>query len=156
MAFYTIPLNPANLMVARDLKKVEIRESIHENIRLILRSFFLSYRYDPSFGSLINRFQGSTRPNTTRDVLWRAEIKRQIQNNLEDMLKRYENRVQVDSVVVNLVNPGKKSKNGEVQVRVEVKGNLSLGMRERFHFPDREIVDEAQEVFPLTIPIGKN
>ncbi len=156
MQFYKIPITCSTLTAGKAAGRVSVRESIHENIRILLKSFFLSYRFDPTFGSVINRFQGSTRPNTKRDVLWRAEIKRQIKENLESLLQRYERRIEVDKVMVQLLSPDKYSKNENVYVKVEVRGILSLGRREKFHFPDREIVDEAREVFPLSIPVGKS
>ena len=69
-------------------------------------------------------------------------------------MQRYETRVQISDLVVDLSQPNRKANNSIVQVKIQISGRLTLGRRELFHYPDNEIADEAQEVFPLVIPTG--
>lgn len=133
--------------------EVEIRESIHQNIRLILKTFSLSYRYDPTFGCVLNKYQGSTPPQKKSERLWREAMRESIQKHLKDMLQRYETRIKVKEVIVDLLYPKKKGMNALVNVSVQITGQLALGRREIFHYPDSEVADEAQEVLPLMIPV---
>jgi hypothetical protein len=40
-------------------------------------------------------------------------------------------------------------------VKVDVFGQLTLGRKEQFHYPDNEVDDDAKEAFPLVIPVGR-
>lgn len=156
MEFYNIPLKLSDVVKGKIIDdEVEIRKSIHQNIALILKSFTMSYRFDPSFGSVIKKHRASTPPQGVNERKWRESIKNDIQLNLEDMLKRYEKRIQVKDVIVDLQIPKRHSGEKETMVRVKVNGQLSIGKRENFNYPDSEIADDAKEVFPLMIPIGK-
>lgn len=155
MEFYNIPLR-INKIIKGDIVKdeIDLRESIHQNISLLLKTFFLSYRFDPSFGCILNKYQGSTPPQKQSKRAWRSDMQEAAQKNLEDMLKRYEKRIKVTEVIVDLDETNFNINDSIVDVRVQVKGQLTLGRRENFHFPDSEIADEAQEVFPLMIPVN--
>ena len=69
------------------------------------------------------------------------------------MLQRYETRIKVSDVVVDMKPPRRRSNDQMVHVSVQVMGELTLGRKEKFHYPDSEIADEAKEVFPLLIPL---
>ncbi|MEM1119674.1 MAG: GPW/gp25 family protein [Bacteroidota bacterium] len=154
MDYYSMPLRVDKIMQGvRKEGEVEIRESIHQNIRLILKTFSLSYRYDPTFGCVLNKYQGSTPPQKKSERLWREAMRESIQKHLKDMLQRYETRIKVKEVIVDLLYPKKKGMNALVNVSVQITGQLALGRREIFHYPDSEVADEAQEVLPLMIPV---
>lgn len=142
-------------MAGKSLDQADLRLSIHQNIRLILKSLTLSYRFDPVFGSVLNKYQARTPPQGRSERAWREEMREQIQKNLKDLLQRYETRIKVTDVIVELYEPSQRDADPVVGVKVEVDGQLKLGRREKFHFPDSEIEEDAQEVFPLMIPVGK-
>ena len=157
MEYYRIPLDVSGLLRGQRLSdEVELKKSIHENIRLILNSVTLSYRFDPAFGSVLNKHHAATPPQNRAERAWRETIRNEIQANLLDMLQRYETRVDVQEVHVNLRTPRTRAGDPVTMVSVEIDGQLSLGRKEHFHYPDSEISEEAQEVFPLMIPIGKS
>jgi len=135
--------------------EVDLRHSIHQNIKLILKTFTLSYRYDPSFGCVLNRYHASTPPQRKSERAWREKMREAIQTNLKEMLVRYETRIKVKDVIVDLQVPKKRKDESMVMVKVEVIGQLAIGRREKFHYPDSEVSDEAKEVLPLMIPVGK-
>ncbi len=154
MNYYTLPLNLAEITQGkRQEGEADLRLSIHQNINLILRTFCLSYRFDPSFGSVLHKFQAATPPQKIPERLWRSQMRETIQKNLKDMLMRYETRIQVKDVFIHMNKP-KGSNKSIVNVRVQITGNLALGRKEQFHYPDSEVSSEAQEILPLMIPIG--
>lgn len=155
MDYYAIPISLGKVITGKHIDdEVDIRESIHQNINLMLKSFFLSYRFDPTFGCVMNKYQASTPPQNVSERVWREKMRNDIQQNLKDMLSRYETRVDVRDVFINMVR-GRGKRNATVNVQVQVSGNLTLGRREKFHYPDSEVSPDAQEVFPLNIPVGK-
>ena len=134
---------------------VDLRLSIHQNIELILHSFTLSYRFDPAFGSLINKYYASTPPQGRSERHWREAIREKIQANLREMLTKYETRVQIKTVNTELSKARRRDKTITMSVRIHLSGRLTIGRREQFHYPDSEVLEEAKEVFPLMIPVGK-
>lgn len=155
MNYYALPISLGKVINGKRINdEIDIKESIHQNINVILRSFMLSYRYDSTFGCVLNNYQASTPPQNMTERVWREKMREDIQHNLKDMLTRYETRVDVRDVFVNMVR-GIGKNNAVVNVQVQVSGNLSLGRREKFHYPDSEVSPDAQEVFPLNIPVGK-
>lgn len=156
MQYYRIPLRCDLLMSGHHLsEEAEAKESIHQNIKLILESFTQTYSFDPSFGSVISKFQACTPPQDESERVWRENIRQEIQRNLMDMMTRYETRITVTDVGVSMSFPQKRSSDPSVNLRISIEGQLNLGRNERFHYPDSEIAPGAQEVFPLRIPVGR-
>ncbi|MFT5183439.1 MAG: phage baseplate assembly protein W [Flavobacteriales bacterium] len=155
MNYYTMPIKLGEITKGKHLSgQVDIRESIHQNINLILRTFTLSYRFDPSFGCVMNKYQAATPPQNIPERMWREKMREDIQNNLKDMLQRYETRINVKDVFIDMRKPSRGDK-AIVNVRVQIIGNMTLGRREKFNYPDSEVSEEAMEVLPLMIPVGK-
>lgn len=157
MDYYAIPLDVDAIMkgTRRD-NEVELRAAIHQNIGLILRSFMLSYRFDLSFGSKLNKYQANIPPQNKSEKAWKAEIRAAVKKNLENMLIQYEQRIEVKDVSVVLA-AGKNADGQDVMnAQIRVSGNLTIGRRIHFHYPDSEIDEDAQEIFPLLIPVGSD
>lgn len=156
MDYYALPLKVNALLAGQRLDdEVDIRKSIHQNIKLVLKSFTCSYRYDASFGSIINKYQAATPPQRVSNRLWRDRIREDIRKNLKDMLQRYETRIKVKDVIIDLTPPKNSGASDSMNIKVFIKGELTLGRKEKFHYPDSEIDEDAQELFPLLIPVGK-
>jgi len=157
MNYYNIPLRMDKLMKGVHLHdEVELRKSIHQNIEFMLRAFTLSYRFDPSFGSVMNKYQATTPPQDKSERAWREFIRQDIQKNLKDLFTRYETRIKIRDVNVDFKNKkNKKQDNALAYVSIQVVGQLTLGRRDTFYFPDSEVEEDAKEVFPLMIPLGK-
>jgi len=157
MNYYSIPLRVDKLMKGDHLHdEIELRKSIHQNIEFILKTFSLSYRFDPSFGSVMNKFQATTPPQNQSDRAWRESIRQSIQENLKELFTRYETRIKIRDVIIDLKSIRKRQvDNSLAHVSIQVTGQLTIGRRENFHFPDSEVDEDAKEVFPLMIPLGK-
>jgi predicted component of type VI protein secretion system len=156
MNYYSIPLKANEVIRGKNLaNEMETRLSIHQNIRLMINALTLSYRFDPSYGCILNKYNARTPPQRKLERSWREEIRNDIQNNIKYLLQCYETRIQVQDVIVALQEPDKNDHRPTVKVRVDISGQLTLGRKERFHYPDSEIAEEAQEVFPILIPVGK-
>lgn len=153
--YYSIPLKLDDVMRGKTLGQTDIKKSIHENIKLIIKTLSLSYRFDPTFGSLLSKFHARTPPQRKSERLWREEMREMIQINVKDMLQRYETRLDITDVLVDLQEPSHSESRPMVKVKVDVFGQLTLGRRDQFHYPDSEIDEDAQEAFPLIIPVGK-
>lgn len=153
--YYSIPLDLGKAMRGAPLAQTDIRQAIHQNIRLMLSTLTLSYRFDPAFGCVLNKYQARTPDRKAVERAWREEMRVEIEQNIKDLLQRYETRISVSEVTVELQNPTIRASQPVVMAVVEISGRLSLGNKERFHFPDSEIEEAAQGVFPLMIPIGK-
>lgn len=155
MNYYALPISLGKVIKGKHIDdEIDIKESIHQNINVILKSYMLSYRFDPTYGCVLNNYHASTPPQNMPERVWREKMREDIQNNLKDMLARYETRVDVRDVFINMVR-GRGKRNSTVNVQVQVSGSLTLGRREKFHYPDSEVSPDAQEVFPLNIPVGK-
>ncbi len=152
--YYSLPLKLDGVMRGEKLDDIDTRKAIHQNIRLILKSFMLCYRFDPMFGSILNKYHATTPPQKKGMKAWREEIREATQANLKDMLQRYETRVNITDVMVDLQEPNYNDANPVVRVKVDVHGQLSLGRKEKFHYPDSEVDEDAKEAFPLVIPVG--
>lgn len=156
MNYYTIPLKIEEIIKGKNLEEeADVRESIHQNIQLMLKTLSLSYRFDPTFGCVMNKYHARTPPQNQAERAWRESLREAIQKNLKDMLTRYETRIKVTDVIVDMHPPRKGAQDPVVKVKVDIFGQLKLGRREQFHYPDREIDEGAQEVFPLEIPVGR-
>jgi len=157
MNYYSIPLRVDKIMKGVHLHdELDLRKSIHQNIEFILRAFTLSFRFDPSFGSVMNKFQATTPPQNKTERAWRESIRQDIQKNLKDIFSRYETRVKIRDVIVDFTkSKARKIDNSLAHVSIQVIGNLTIGRKEAFHFPDSEVDEDAKEVFPLMIPMGK-
>ncbi len=154
MEYYPIPLRFDKIMKGSQVENIDIRLSIHQNVRLMLKTFSLSYRFDPTFGCILNKYQAATPPQEGTKRAWKERMREDVQKSLKDLLQRYEKRIHMTDLLVDLSEPSKQSNNSVVKVKVQISGRLTLGRRELFHYPDNEIADEAKEVFPLVIPIG--
>lgn len=156
MNYYSIPLRLDQIVRGtRKDEEVELRLAIHQNIRMILKAFSLSYRYDPTFGCVMNKYHASTPPQKQSERIWRESMRESIQENLKDMLQRYETRVRVQDLIIDMRPQKKSSHNAVMLVKVQISGQLTLGRKENFKYPDSEVSDDAKEVFPLMIPVGK-
>lgn len=156
MEYYPIPLRVNELMRGKRLEdETDIRLSIHQNIRMILKAFTMSYRFDPTFGCVMNKYHAKTPPQGKSDRAWKDKMRDTFQANLKEMLQRYETRVKVEDIRI-LMRQSKKKDKAVMNVRVEVIGKMTIGRRENFRYPDSEVSDDAKEVFPLMIPVGKS
>lgn len=154
--YYPIPLNLKSIMKGKRLDdEIDLRKSIHQNIRLILKTFTLSYGFDPSFGCLMNKFHARTPPQEVSSRVWHDRMRSDIQKNLKDMLQRYETRIKVNDVFIEIRPAKRRMDRSLAYVNVEISGRLSIGRKEKFNYPDSQIAEEAKEVFPLMIPLGR-
>lgn len=156
MEYYSIPINIKDILKGKNVDdEVEIKKSIHQNIDMMLQAFTLSYRFDTSFGSVLHRYHASTPPQNVKDSTWQGKIEEVIQANLKEMLKKYETRIKIKDVTVNIRESSKSNRKGAVNVMVTVKGKLNTGQGGEFKYPDSELSENNVKVFPLMIPIGE-
>ncbi len=153
--YYAIPIKLYQLISGKKLETVEVRKAVHQNIRFIIKSYTLSYKFDPNFGCMLNKFHARTPPQNKSERAWRDKIREDLQKNLKSILSEYESRITISDVFVELKDPTIQEKKSLLKVKVEVKGQFNLGRKEKFYYPDSEIDEDAKEIFPLVIPCGK-
>jgi predicted component of type VI protein secretion system len=154
MNYYALPLKAGLLMQGKRAEQVDIRVSVRQNIRLILKTMPLEYGFDLVFGSVLNKFQYATPPQKNGEKKWRVELREAVRKNLKYLLMEYEPRLKIDDVIIDLREPISTENTAIVLVKVEIKGYVILGRKEAFHFPDSELDSETQNIFPLAIPVG--
>jgi predicted component of type VI protein secretion system len=158
MPYYEFPLKLGNVMRGKRAVSIDIRASVTQNLKLLFKTMPLKYSFDPNYGSILNKQQYVTPPQKKGERIWRENMREAIQRNLKVLLAEYEPRLKIDDVFVEMEDPKIKSASdktiGMVLVRIRVEGNLTLGRKEKYMFPDSEVEDAAQEAFPLYIPVG--
>jgi predicted component of type VI protein secretion system len=155
MPYYELPLKAEAVMRGKRATAIDVRTSITQNLKLLLKTMSLRYDFDPSYGSILNKQQYVTPPQKGANA-WRTNMRENIQSNLKMLLTEYEPRLKITDVFVEMEDNKRPNDKlmGMVLVRVRVEGHLTLGRKEKYRFPDSEVESEAQEAFPLYIPVG--
>ncbi len=94
--FYKIPFDFNRLTKGEDSRKVTIEESLAQYMALIISTTFGEYKYDDNFGTIIweTDFNQLANPNQLKD---------QIKESVFDQVKKYEKRLIVTDVALNVV-----------------------------------------------------
>lgn len=112
--FYKIPLDYKKLTVGGDVQKVTIEESLAQFISLVITTIFGEYKYDEEFGTVIweTDFNLLANPN---------QIKDQIKESVFEKVKKYEQRLIVTDVTLNVVED---TLSFETNIRVKKRLNI--------------------------------
>jgi phage baseplate assembly protein W len=94
--FYKIPFNFKKLTQGENTQMVSIEESLAQYMALVISTTFGEYKYDEDFGSIIweTDFSFLANPNQLKD---------QIKESVFEQIKKYEKRITVTEVVLNLM-----------------------------------------------------
>jgi phage baseplate assembly protein W len=94
--FYKIPFDFKKLTIGEDARKVTIEESLAQFIALIITTIFGEYKYDEEFGTVIweTDFNLLANPNQIKDL---------IKESVYEKVKKYEKRLTVTDVALNVV-----------------------------------------------------
>jgi predicted component of type VI protein secretion system len=136
--YYTLPFDVLRLEEGT-LPKIGLVESIRQHISLLLSSMPGSYYASPYFGTWLNKqhFQLPDRMGSEKKM--EQELKDVFQENLKQLIGKYEPRLQVRDLEVKLKTPdhsflSKVKKEGKLIFEIQVTG-LILG-KEEFSFVD--------------------
>jgi phage baseplate assembly protein W len=112
--FYKIPFDFKKLTIGEDARKVTIEESLAQYISLIITTIFGEYKYDEEFGTVIweTDFNLLANPN---------QIKDQIKESVQEKVKKYEQRLIVTDVTLNVVED---TLSFETNIRVKKRLNI--------------------------------
>jgi phage baseplate assembly protein W len=94
--FYKIPFDFKKLTIGEDSQKITLEESLAEYIALIITTIFGEYKYDLDFGTIIWETDFNLLSNPT-------QLKDQIKNSVYEKVKKYELRLSVTDVTLNVV-----------------------------------------------------
>ena len=114
--FYKIPFNYKKLVGGEDVAKVTIEESLAQFISLVITTIFGEYKYDEEFGTIIweTDFNFLANPNQLKD---------EIKESVFEKVKKYEKRLTVTEVVLNVVQD---TLSHEVKIRVKKRLDITV------------------------------
>ncbi len=99
-AFINIPLRLGEIMQKTDIRRISLKDSIHNMIHLIATTAYGEVRNDPVFGCDIWKYDFE---NIYNPSSFKEELKRSLQNSIKNSEKRLSNVVidlQIDQVEV--------------------------------------------------------
>lgn len=114
--FYKIPFDYKKLTSGQDVAKVSIEESLAQFISLVITTIFGEYKYDEEFGTIIweTDFNFLANPNQLKD---------EIKESVFEKVKKYEKRLTVTEVVLNVVQD---TLNQELKIRVKKRLDITV------------------------------
>ena len=133
--FYSIPFQTEQLGKKGSLQKCELADSIRQNIRMLLLTPPGRYRFDPFLGCKIHWFQFMANNRMMEGRKEEDQFRMDLQENIKQLIQRYEPRVQLSDVEVDLRQdpaehiPWKTKRanwngNPVIQVIVSIKGRI--------------------------------
>lgn len=120
-AFYNIPLNTGDVMKKNELPRCAERESIDENILLMLTTYFGEFRYDETYGC-------SLWEHDFENIVSATAWKENIGVSIRETIKAHEPRLTNVIVTTEIKNETKR------RVDIKVNGNLAQTNKPYFYF----------------------
>lgn len=100
--FYSMPFRTESLGKKGSLQKCDLMESIRQNIRLLLLTPPGRYRFDPFYGCKIHWFQFMANNRAMEGRKEEDLFKLDIQENIRQLILRYEPRIVISDIEVEL------------------------------------------------------
>ncbi len=134
--YYSLPFRTERFGKKGSLLKSNLLDSIKQNIFTILISPGHRYRYDPYYGCRLQRYRFLASNRSMEDTGDEAKFKKILRENIHDLLDKYERRILVEEVEVDVQyedgNLGgnrpklfaKKMEDIAIKVKVQVKGKI--------------------------------
>lgn len=117
--YLDIPISLNEIMNQKDLKRVELKSSIHNMIHLIAVTSYSEVKHDPTFGSEISNYDFENIYNTHS---LKDELKKSILHSIRNHEKRLINLtidLQIDQVEIRTNGYNKRIK---TQIRLIIEG----------------------------------
>ncbi len=128
--FYTFPLHLSKLIEGHELNACDIRESVRQYIRLIVTTTCGELCYDENFGCGLWDYEFD-------NVAGKMQIKDRIRETLEESIRKFEQRLVLNRVKLNIneeelgIDKGRRVKR---QLSIEVNGVIKkTGEHVRIH-----------------------
>ena len=104
MSFYSIPFS-ASEVIAGEFSRTGLAESVRQHIRLLLTSIPMRYRFAPIYGSWLNKHHFKLPDKRRGDKKLENELKENLQTNIRMLIGKFEPRLQLSEVEVNVILP---------------------------------------------------
>jgi len=117
--FLDIPVSVSELIRQKDLRRVDLKKSIHNMIHLITVTSYNEVKHDPTFGTEISEYDFENIYNTH---LLKDELKRSILNSIRNNERRLINvnlELQIEQVEINAKVQNKRIK---TQIKMVITG----------------------------------
>jgi predicted component of type VI protein secretion system len=134
--YLSVPLEPTRLFSGRSFERAELKESIANNIHLVLVTDYGEFSFDENYGCDIWERDFDTLPNTG---IWTKAMAERLQATLET----YETRLKDFVVKAEVDQIETTSEGGNRQMRRQLTVTIEAMMRstdERFFFRDRIMI----------------
>lgn len=103
--YYTLPFRFESFEKKTPLEKADLKASIQQNLRLLLGTALGKCRAEPSMGSKIQGHQFSLSNKTMIGKKDEADFMVKLEQNIEAIIRRYEPRLTLKNVSVQLKTP---------------------------------------------------
>jgi len=123
MDYYSLPFTPKPHEESR-FAKVDAETSVRQHIRLMLSTMPGSFRFDPVYGSLLNKHHFLLPDKRKGDKKLEQELKLKLQNNLKALIAKHEPRLIVDEIEVE-VNPGRNENDSRITFLINISGSIN-------------------------------
>jgi phage baseplate assembly protein W len=143
--FYSLPFKAENKAKQDTMKKVDLETSVRQNLKLLLSTMPGRFRYAPMFGSQLNKYHFRLPDKRKGDKKLEDEIKSKVQKNVEELIKKFEPRIEVKEVIV-VVRLPKADKPLEQQPKGG--GKIALEITVNGRLMDRDDFDHL-EIIPI-------
>lgn len=100
--FYKIPIITSDFGRKNSLKKSSISDSVKQNIKLLLNTLPLRNRFDPNYGCNIQKAQFLASKMSWEGTSDEDLFKKKARENISELLKKYEKRIAVQDIEVNI------------------------------------------------------
>jgi phage baseplate assembly protein W len=133
--FYAIPFRTEQLGARDSLQKCSLKDSIRQNIRVLLLTPPGRFRYDPYYGCRIHWYQFMTSNHAMQGKKEEDQFRLKLQENLKELIRRFEPRIELTDLEVDMrQDPGEQipwkrkagSRGGKnvIQVIIYIKGRI--------------------------------
>lgn len=143
--FYSLPFKAENKAKQGTMKQVDLETSVRQNLKLLLSSMPGRFRYAPMFGSQLNKFHFRLPDKRKGDKKLEDEIKNKVQKNVEELIRKFEPRIELKEVIITVRLP-KADKPTEQQPKGG--GKIALEITVNGRLMDREDFDHL-EIVPI-------
>ena len=115
--FYQIPINFETILERKEIKRINLKNSISQYIRLIISTHFGEFESDKDFGCLIWEDEFNLNSN-------HMAYKESLKLFLKDLIGKYENRLKNINVDIDFLQVIKENSENRKVIRTRVDINI--------------------------------
>lgn len=135
------------------LDKVDLANSVRQNLRLLLLTPPLHFRFDPTYGCKVHWSHFSLDARAIpEDSPQENKFKIKIEQNLKALIERFETRIKVESVIVSIEK--KRVRKRQLLGKTQVENNiLQITVKLKARVKEEYVYDGQPLIFEDAIPL---